>query len=76
MHWQKLDVAFVALKCGKYQFSRLFFSLMRAAKAQASLCISKNSTEPSFLENAITVHCEIFQIKHWNISNREKRTFF
>ena len=25
----------------------IFFSLMRAAKAQASLCIGKNSTEPS-----------------------------
>ena len=33
----------------------IFFSLMRAAKAQASLCFGINSTEPSLLENAITV---------------------
>ena len=77
---------------------------MRAVKAQASLCIGKNSTEPSLFENAtntkypdfflsfnassessgwavhwhpsllenvITVHCEIFQIKHWNINKRD-----
>ena len=30
----------------------LFFSLMPAAKAQASLCIGKNSTEPSLFKNA------------------------
>ena len=53
-----------------------FFSLMPAAKAQASLCIGISSTEPSLLENAITVHCEIFQIKSWNINKRELRTYF
>ena len=47
---------------------------MRAAKAQTSLCVGINSTEPSLLENTITVHCEIFQIKHWNINKRVIRT--
>ena len=42
----------------------------QAAKAQARLCIGISLTEPSLLENAITVHCEIFQIKHWNINKR------
>ena len=35
-----------------------------------------SSTEPSMLENTITVHCEIFQIKHWNINKRVIRTYF
>ena len=45
-------------------------------KAQAELCIGISSTEPSLLENAITVHGEIFQIKHWNINKRVIRTYF
>ena len=55
-----------------------FFSsrLTQAAKAQARLCIGISSTEPSLLANAITVHCEIFQIKHWNINKRVIRTYF
>ena len=63
--------AFVVLKCDKYQISRFFLSrLTQAAKTQAGLCIGISSTEPSFLENAITVHCEIFQINDWNINKR------
>ena len=54
----------------------IFFSLMPAAKAQASLCMGISSTEHSLLENAITVHCEISQIKHWNINKRVIRTYF
>ena len=50
--------------------------LTQAAKAQAGLCIGISWTEPSLLENAITVHCEIFQIKHWNINKRVIRTYF
>ena len=34
------------------------------------------SLQTSLLENAITVHCEIFQIKHWNINKRVIRTYF
>ena len=49
---------------------------MQAAKAQAGLCIGMSSTKPSMLENTITVHCEIFQIKHWNINKRVIRTYF
>ena len=40
MHWHKLDWAFVAL-------------IMRAVKAQASLCNDINSTETSLLQNTI-----------------------
>ena len=40
------------------------------------LCIGISWTEPSLLENAITVHWEIFQIKHWNINKRVIRTYF
>ena len=108
MHWQKLDCAFVALKCANtnfpdffslmlaakgqgslyigafvalkcntYQISRFCLSrLTQAAKTQAGLCIGISSTEPSFLENAITVHCEIFQIKHWNISIKGNKNLF
>ena len=69
--------AFVVLKCDKYQISRFFLShLTQAAKTQAGLCIGISSTEPSFLENAITVHCEIFQIKHWNISIKGNKNLF
>ena len=69
--------AFVALKCDKYQISRFFLSrLTQAAKTQAGLCIGISSTEPSFLENAITVHCEIFQIKHWNITIKGNKNLF
>ena len=54
----------------------IFFSrLTQAAKAQARLCIGISSTEPSLLENEITMHCEIFQIKHWNINERVIRTY-
>ena len=70
MDWQKLDRAFVVLKCDKYQFPDFFSLLTQAAKAQARLCIGISSTEPSLLENAITVHFEIFQIKHWNVNKR------
>ena len=38
VHWQTLDLAFVALKCANTNFPD-FFSLMLAAKAQASLYI-------------------------------------
>ena len=103
----KLNWAFVALKCDKYQFSRffshwckqrnlrrvcalakirlslatnvpIFFSrLTQAAKAQAGLCIGISwRTEPSLLKIAITMHCEIFQIKHWNIDKSIIRTYF
>ena len=59
------------------KISRFFsFRLTQAVKAPAGLCIGLSSTEPSFLENAITVHCEIFQIKHWNINKRVIRTYF
>ena len=69
--------AFVVLKCDKYQISRFFLSrLTQAAKTQAGLCIGISSTEPSFLENAITVHGEIFQIKHWNISIKGNKNLF
>ena len=58
-------------------FFQVFHSrLTQAVKAQARLCIGLGSTEPSLLENAITVHCEIFQIKHWNINRRVIRTYF
>ena len=104
------------LRCFKMRqisIFQIFFLLMRAAKAQASLCIGKNSlsvrcfklrqlpnsrffvsrsthaaiaqvwlcigissTDPSLLENAITVHCEIFQIKHRNFNKRVITTYF
>ena len=36
-----------------------------------------DSSEPSLFENAITVHYDIFQIKHWNINKRVLiRTYF
>ena len=35
-----------------------------------------NGIKPSSLENAITVHCDIFQIKHWNINIRVIGTYF
>ena len=52
------------------KFPYFFSRLTQAARAQARLCIGISSTEPSLLENAITVYCEIFQIKHWNINKR------
>ena len=65
------------LKCDKYQISRFFFSrLTQAAEAQARLCIDISLTEPSLLENAITMHCEIFQIKHWNINKKGNKNLF
>ena len=76
VHWTRLDWAFVVLKCDKYQIPDFFSRLTQAAKAQARLCIGKSFTEPSLLENAITVQCEIFQIKHWNINKRVIRTYF
>ena len=72
VHW-----SLRCFKCDKYQISRFFLSrLTQAAKTQAGLCIGISSTEPSFLENAITVHCEIFQIKHWNISIKGNKNLF
>ena len=63
--------AFVVLKSTNTKFPDFFLSrLTQAAKTQAGLCIGISSTEPSFLENAITVHCEKFQITHWNINKR------
>ena len=52
------------------KFPYFFSRLTQAARSQARLCIGISSTEPSLLENAITVYCEIFQIKHWNINKR------
>ena len=66
-----LALAKTRLRCFKIRhipnFLNFFSRLTQAEKAQARLCIGISSTEPSLLENAITVHCEIFQIKHWNI---------
>ena len=57
--------------------SRFFFSrLTQAAKVQVGLCFGISSTEPALLENVLTLHCEIFQIKHWNINKRVIRTYF
>ena len=69
----------LSLRCIKMRqipIFQIFSLLMRAAKVQASLYIGICSTEPSLLENAITVHCEIFQIKHRNINKRVIRTYF
>ena len=49
---------------------------MQAAKAHAGLCIGISSTEPSLLEKAITVYCEIFLIKHWNIKKKGNKNSF
>ena len=67
-----LDKARLSLCCFKMRQipnSPFFFSrLTQAAKAQAGLCFGISSSEPSLHENAINVHCELFQIKHWNIN--------
>ena len=72
VHW--------SLRCFKMRqkpnFLIFLSRLTQAAKTQAGLCIGISSTEPSFLENAITVHCEIFQIKHWNISIKGNKNLF
>ena len=74
----KNSLSLCCIKIRQIQNSRFFFvsRLTHAAKAQAGLCIGISSSEPSLLENAITVHCKIFHIKHRNINKRVIRTYF
>ena len=77
----QLSWAFVVLKCDIYMclVSRIFLSRFNASSESSGWAVHGiSSTEPSLLENTITVHCGIFQIKHWNINKRVPviRTYF